>query len=55
VETPRDWTNIEGKTIRATLVEKKDKSVMLKLESGKTVEYPLDKLSAESKAMLVQP
>ena len=55
VETPRDWTNIEGKTIRATLVEKKDKSVMLKLESGKTVEYPLDKLSAESKAMLGQP
>jgi hypothetical protein len=51
-ETPRDWTNLEGKTIRGTLVEQKENSVVLKLESGKTVEYPLDKLSAETKASL---
>jgi hypothetical protein len=51
-ESPRDWTNLEGKTIRGTLVEQKEQSVVLKLESGKTVEYPLDKLSSETKASL---
>ena len=48
----RDWTNVEGKTIRATLVAKKADAVSLKLENGKVVDYPLDKLSAESKAIL---
>jgi hypothetical protein len=51
-ETPRDWTNLEGKTIRGTLMEQKELSVVLKLESGKTVEYPLNKLSSETKASL---
>ena len=48
----RDWTNTEGKTIRATLVEKKGDVVSLKLENGKVVDYPIEKLSAESKAAL---
>jgi hypothetical protein len=48
----RDWTNTEGKTIRATLIEKKETVVSLKLENGKVVDYPIDKLSAESKAAL---
>ncbi|TAG11633.1 MAG: hypothetical protein EAZ42_00325 [Verrucomicrobia bacterium] len=52
VETMQDWTNIEGKTIRAILVEKKPESVVLKLESDRIVEYPIDKLSAETKALL---
>jgi hypothetical protein len=49
-----DWTNTEGKTIRAALIEKKENSVILKLESGKTVEYPLEKLSTETKASLIR-
>ncbi len=48
----RDWTNTEGKTIRAALIEKKGDTVSLKLENGKIVDYPIDKLSAESKAAL---
>lgn len=48
----RDWTNTEGKTIRASLVEKKADVVSLKLENGKIVEYPIDKLSEASKGNL---
>jgi hypothetical protein len=48
----REWTNTEGKTIRAALVARKAGVATLKLENGKTVDYPIDKLSEESKANL---
>jgi hypothetical protein len=51
-EVMKDWTNSEGKTIRAALIAKKTDSVTLKLENGKTVDYPLAKLSADSKALV---
>jgi len=44
-----DWSNVDGKTIRASLVEKKADVVVLKLENGSTIEYPIDKLSQVSK------
>ncbi len=44
-----DWSNTEGKVIRAALVEKKAIVVVLKLENGKTIEYPIEKLSQASK------
>ncbi|MBC7979902.1 MAG: hypothetical protein H7Y36_05005 [Armatimonadetes bacterium] len=52
--TLRNWTNMEGKTIRAALIEKKDAMLSLKLENGKLVDYPVEKLSAASKATLVE-
>lgn len=47
-----EWVNTEGKAIRASLVEKKVDVVVLRLESGKTVEYPIEKLSEVSKLAL---
>ncbi len=44
-----DWSNTDGKVIRAALVEKKADVVVLKLENGKTIEYPIEKLSQASK------
>jgi len=44
-----DWSNTDGKIIRAALVEKKADVVVLKLENGKTIEYPVAKLSQASK------
>lgn len=44
-----DWSNTDGKVIRAALVEKKANLVVLKLENGKTIEYPIEKLSQASK------
>lgn len=48
----QDWTNKEGKTIRAAFVSRKADTVTLRLENGKNVEYAVDKLSDESKAKL---
>lgn len=48
----QDWTNTEGKTIRASLLERKGEVISLKLENGKIVDYPVAKLSPESKAAL---
>lgn len=42
------WTNTEGKTIQATLTGVNGDSVMLRLADGRTVPYPMSKLSAES-------
>ncbi len=44
----QQWVNAEGKKIRATFVRLQGNSVMLKLENGRTVSYPLSKLSKES-------
>ena len=48
----RDWTNAEGKTIRAEALSGNEISVTLKLENGKVVDYPLEKLSEESRKLV---
>jgi len=48
----RDWTNAQGKTIRAALVSKTDLKVTFKLENGKFVDYPLNLLSGESRSQI---
>ena len=46
-----DWTNSEGKTIRAGFVRLEGDNVVLKLPTnGQEIPYPLSKLSAESQA-----
>jgi cytochrome c5 len=47
---PADWTNREGKTIRAAFLRTEGPNVILRLEDGREVSYPLDKLSDESRA-----
>ncbi|QTN32236.1 hypothetical protein HZ994_07800 [Akkermansiaceae bacterium] len=48
----QDWTNSEGKTIRAEAVSRTGSSVKLRLQNGKTVDYPLDKLSEDSRKLV---
>lgn len=50
----RDWTNSDGKTIRAEAISSDGDSVTLKLESGKVVDYPLDKLSETSRKLVAE-
>lgn len=45
----RDWVNADGKTIKAEALSRTDSSISLKLENGKVVDYPLDKLSEGSR------
>ncbi len=44
-EAVREWTNTEGKTITATLMEVDETKVTLRLENGRRYEVPLDSLS----------
>ncbi len=46
-----DWTNLSGQTIKAGFVRLEDKSVVLRLESGKDTTYPMGKLSVESREL----
>lgn len=46
------WTNADGKTITAEALEVDGGKVLFKLESGKTVWYPLMKLTQESRQRL---
>lgn len=48
----QDWTNREGKAIRATLLRVEDGNALLKLKNGTVYRYPIDKLSDESQALL---
>ncbi|MEM1440919.1 MAG: c-type cytochrome domain-containing protein [Verrucomicrobiota bacterium] len=50
--TPRSWTNQEGKTIFATLLKVDGDAAVLKMENGKVYHYPIANLSAESQAAL---
>lgn len=50
----RDWTNSEGKTIRAAAVAYDSGKVSFRLENGKLVDYPLEKLSAASRKVLAE-
>lgn len=45
----RDWTNVDGQTIRAKALAVTDLSVTFELENGRVVDYPLAKLSEESR------
>jgi hypothetical protein len=45
----REWTNMDGKTIRAEALSSDGVSVTLKLENGRVVDYALDKLSEKSR------
>jgi hypothetical protein len=42
---PRPWTNTQGSTVTAEMVGLQNGKVLLKLESGKTVPFPLENLS----------
>lgn len=43
------WTNLGGQTIKAVFVSLKDDAVVLKLENGKQMAYPMNKLSEKSR------
>ena len=45
------WTNTQGKKVTAWFVKYNEDSVTLKTVSGKKVDYPLDKLSEESRSL----
>lgn len=47
----QNWTNLSGQTIKAGFVRLADKEVVLKLESGKEITYPMNKLSVESRQL----
>jgi mono/diheme cytochrome c family protein len=49
-----DWTNTEGRVVRASFGGMQGESVVLVTEDGARHAYPLDKLSAESQAMARQ-
>ena len=42
------WTNAEGKAITAAILMADETTVTFEMPNGKTVAYPLDKLSASS-------
>jgi len=42
----RPWTNLQGKKVTAEMVGLQNGKVILKLESGKTVPFPIDQLIA---------
>ncbi|MCF6314084.1 MAG: hypothetical protein L3J39_16675 [Verrucomicrobiales bacterium] len=43
------WTNLGGQTIKAVFVSLKADAVVLKLENGKQMTYPMNKLKPESR------
>jgi hypothetical protein len=45
----REWKNIDGKTIKAEALGATELVVTFKLENGKVLDYPLNKLSEESR------
>lgn len=48
----RPWTNSDGKTIHAAVVKADETSVTFLMANGKSVDYPLDKLSDESRKII---
>lgn len=47
----REWSNLEGTTIRAKLLGVEGGKAMLELENGQVAPYPLEKLSEESRKL----
>ena len=50
----RDWTNLDGKTIRAAAIAFDKGKVSFRMENGKVVEYPVNKLSEQSRKSLAE-
>ncbi len=48
----QDWTNTEGKTIRAKLLRVEGDIALLQLKNGQVYKYPISKLSEKSKEQL---
>jgi hypothetical protein len=48
----RDWTNREGKTITATLVEIDNDIAVLRMDTGREYRYPIENLSSEHQALI---
>lgn len=48
-----EWTNTDGKTIKAAVKSLDDTRVQFEMENGKSVWYPIDKLSSESQERLL--
>lgn len=48
----REWTNSEGKSIKASVLAVEGDKVKFKLSNGKTVNYPLDQLSEDDQAAI---
>ena len=48
----REWKNVKGQTIRATVISKDVLNVTFEMEDGKFVKYPLNLLSEKSRAAL---
>ena len=51
--TERDWTNLEGKKIRAKLRAVKEGKCLLE-SAGKAYPYPIDQLSGEDKELIAE-
>jgi len=51
-ESPQEWTNQAGQKIIATFKGIKDGKAHFLLETGRTILYPLDRLSEESQAKI---
>jgi len=47
---PGTWTNTDGKAIKAELIRVQQGKAVLRLPGGRVYHYPLNKLSAESRA-----
>jgi hypothetical protein len=50
----RDWTNLDGKTIRAAAIAFDNGKVSFRMENGKVVDYPVKNLSEESRESLAK-
>ncbi|MEM9282200.1 MAG: c-type cytochrome domain-containing protein [Verrucomicrobiota bacterium] len=49
---PKEWTNLEGKTILATLMGIEGDVALLKMSNGQVYRYPIAKLSDDSREAL---
>ena len=52
--TPQEWTNVEGKTVTATLLRVDWDVALLRLANGTVYKYPIEKLSEESRKKLTE-
>ena len=46
-----EWTNFEGKTLKAAFVRGEGTNVILRMENGSEIPYPFEKLSPESQEL----
>lgn len=49
----REWVNSDGKSIKAEAISRSETAVTFKLENGNVVDYPLDKLSENSRKVIL--